>query len=282
MVSRVMQQRRLRMELRRLRVDAGRTQKAVADSLGWSTSKVIRIETGAVQVATSDVRALLQYYDVKEDAERILALTRTDEEAWWDEYRSYFKQQFIDFIAYEDSAFRIRQFIGSIVPGLLQTEEYIRAVFASYMLDDEAMERAVRVRLRRQQVLAPENGRQFWFLMDESVLHRWIGGPEVARRQLLKLKELAQRPNISIRVVPFSVGMHPGMFDSFTIYEFTGEDEDSVVNIEDANRPAQIREEPEITSKYIEDHLVLEEMASPENELDKVIDSVLEGIRLNT
>lgn len=278
--SRVMQQRRLRVELRRLRERAGRTQKAVADSLNWSTSKVIRIETGAVHVSTSDVMALLHYYGVRENTEDILALTRSKEEAWWDAYRPYYKQQFLDFLAYEDSAVRIRQFIGAVVPGLLQTEDYMRALFRSNAnYDHERIERAVRVRLRRQEILAPDSGRKAWFLIDESALHRWVGGPEVARTQLTRLKEAARQPNISIRVVPFSAGMHPGMFHEFTIFEFAAEDEDTVVNVEDAES-ALIRDEPEITSTFIESYYVMEDLATPEDELEKVLDRVLEGIRL--
>ena len=280
--SRVMQQRRLRVELRRIRERAGRTQKVVADSLGWSTSKVIRIETGAVHVSTSDVMALLHYYGVNENTEELLALSRAKEQSWWDTYRSYYKQPFLDFLAYEDSAVRLRQFIGSVVPGLLQTEDYMRALFTSNSANDaDQIERAMHVRARRQAILDPDRGCQASFLIDEAGLHRWVGGPAVARAQLDRLREAARQPNISIRVVPFSAGMHPGMFDEFTIFDFASEDEDTVVNVEEHNR-AQIREEPEITSQYLEHYFVVEELATPEDELDAVLDSVLEGIRLDT
>src|ERR687887_268850 len=97
----VVRQRRLRTELRRIREESGRTQKVVAEALGWSTSKVIRIETGAVIVSTSDVMALLHYYRINDPdlAEDLLAATRVRDEGWWDEYRGYYRQQFVNFLA---------------------------------------------------------------------------------------------------------------------------------------------------------------------------------------
>jgi transcriptional regulator with XRE-family HTH domain len=280
--SRATQQRRLRAELRRLRDDSGKTQKAVAKELGWSVSKVIRIETGAVQVSTSDVMALLMFYDVKDKvrADELLTITRDKEEAWWDQYKPVYKQQFLDLLDYENAAAYIRQFIGFVVPGLLQTEAYARALFGGYMDDRERIERAVRVRMRRQKVLAPDRGTQASFVIDEAALHRWIGGPEVIREQLDHLKNVAKQPNVSIRVVPFSVGMHPGMRGSFTIFEFA-EDEDPVVNIEDPHRDALIRDDLETTSEFIETFYALDEIAAIDGDLDKFLDSVIDGTRLN-
>src|SRR5882724_4529399 len=115
----VVAQRRLRAELRKAREDAGHTQKRVAEDLGWSLSKVIRLETGATSVSTSDAMALIHYYEIT-DRERIddlLSVTRAKERAWWDEYSDLYGQQFLNFLAYEDSASRIRQFQTLAVPG---------------------------------------------------------------------------------------------------------------------------------------------------------------------
>lgn len=281
--SQVMQQRRLRAELRRMRDATGHTQKAVADSLGWSVSKVIRIETGAVHVSTSDVMALLHFYGVgdQDTTERLLAITRAKEKAWWDVYRPYVSQQHLDFLGYEDSSIRIRQFIGYVVPGLLQTEDYVNALIRGYESDEARIERAVRIRMRRQQILEPSAGRQAWFIIDEAALHRWIGGPDVARAQLVHLKEMAKQPNVSIRVIPFSAGMHIGMRASFTLFEFPS-DEDLIVNIEDPYREALIRDDLATTSEFVEAFYSLQEVATPDEDLDKIIDSVLDGIRPGT
>src|SRR2546429_1374163 len=120
----VVRMRRLRAELRRIREESGLTQKAVAEALGWSTSKVVRIETGAVKISTSDLMALVHYYRITDPqfTEDMLAVTRIKEKGWWDEYRDYAPQQFLDFLGYEDSAASIRIYMATVVPGLLQTE----------------------------------------------------------------------------------------------------------------------------------------------------------------
>lgn len=281
--SRAVQQRRLRNELRRLREEAKRTQKQVAESLGWSISKVIRIETGAVHASTADVRALLHYYQLTDQArtDDLLSITQAKDETWWDEYRKDFKQTFLDFLDYEDSSIRLRQFMGTVVPGLLQTEEYSRAVFQLYQYDEKTLERAVRIRMRRQQLLAPERDLPIWYILDESVLHRWIGGPDVARRQLLRLKEAAKQPNITIRVVPFRAGMHAGLHGDFTIFELPADDEDYVLLLQAPHRDEIIRDDRAITSRFVEYFYALEDIATPADELDDFLDPLIDGIRLD-
>jgi transcriptional regulator with XRE-family HTH domain len=282
--SRAVEQRRLRTELRRLREHAGHTQKAVAERLNWSISKVIRIETGAVRASTSDVRALLHFYELSDpDRTRdLIAITQTNSEAWWDEYRSFYKQPFLDFLDYEDSAIGIRQYIGSVVPGLLQTEEYMRSIFAYYDYETEQFERAVYMRQRRQKLLDPELGRQTWFIIDEAALRRWIGGREVIVRQLAHLKEMAKRPNVNIQMVPFSVGMHAGIPGGFTIFEIPTTEDEYVLYLETPRHDDIIRDDLETTSEFLESFYRLEEAATPTEELDKVLDDLAESMRLDT
>lgn len=282
--TRVMQQRRLRAELRRIRSTCGHTQKSVAEAMNWSTSKVIRIETGVTNVSTSDVMALLNFYGVSDQTrtQELVAITRTKERMWWDGYRDYFSQQFLNFLDYENSATRIRQYMAFMVPGLLQIEEYIRAVISAYD-DPGSVEPGVRVRLRRQQLLAEKNGRQAWFLLDEAVLHRWIGGREVLVRQLFRLNELARQSNISVRIVPYTVGMHPGMSNpSFTIFEFHPQDEEPIVNIEDPHREELKQASRETHGEFIKTFRALETIAASEDESSKIIDSVIASVRLST
>jgi transcriptional regulator with XRE-family HTH domain len=282
--SLVMQQRRLRAELRGLRESAGYTQKAAADGLDWSTSKIIRIESGAVHISSSDLRAMLHFYgitDLTKTAE-LLSITRSKDERWWDAYRSVYRQEFRDFIAYEDSATRIRQYLSFVVPGLLQTEDYMRAVFQGTKSDKKWIERAVEVRTRRQQVLAPERKKTAAFIIDEAALQRWIGGPEVTRRQLEHLREMAKQPNIGIRIVPFTVGMHAGLRASFTILEFSPDDEEAVVNVESPYRDALIKDDFENAKVHLESFSSLEEVATPEEGFDKALDEVIDRMRLDT
>jgi|SRR4051812_22600437 transcriptional regulator with XRE-family HTH domain len=283
--TRVMQQRRLRAELRRIRSISGHTQKSVAEALNWSTSKVIRIETGATTVSTSDVMALLHFYGISDQGrtDELVAITRTKEKMWWDGYRDHFSQRFLNFLDYENSAARIRQYMDYMVPGLLQVEGYIRAVMAAYDTDAGNVERGVQVRLRRQQLLAEKNGRQAWFLIDEAVLHRWIGGPGVLVQQLRKLNQLADQPNISIRVVPYTAGMHRGISKpSFTIMEFPLDDEAPIVNVDSPHREELNQVDQESQGEFIKTFHALEDIAASEADSTKIIDAVIDNVRMST
>jgi transcriptional regulator with XRE-family HTH domain len=276
----VVQLRRLRGELRRARESAGITQKQVAKDLGWSLSKVIRIETGAADISTSVVMALLHYYQITDTelADELLAITRTKEETrWWDEYRETSSPRFIDFLTYEDSAARIRQFQWLTVPGLLQTEAYARALF-SVRLDAGPTERALRVRMTRQKLLERPDGAEMLFILDEAVVHRLVGGPEVMREQLAHLKELNARPRISIQIVPFSAGASVGMSGSFTIFDLTMATDDNldyVVNVEEPNGDVLIRERLETTSSYVETFYEIRETALTKEESNTLLDAVV-------
>jgi transcriptional regulator with XRE-family HTH domain len=277
----VVRQRRLRAELRRIREESGRTQKTVAEDLGWSTSKVIRLERGTVNVSTSDVMAMLYYYGIEhsEVADDLLAVTRTRVEGWWQEYREVTHQQFRNFLGYEDSATRIRQYMRVVVPGLLQTEEYARVMFGEYFeQDQQQVDLWTLIRMRRQELLDLSRCPDLLFVLDEAVIHRWVGGPEVMREQLTRLKELARHPRISIRIVPFSKGMYRGMQGSnFTIFEFPSQD--SVVTLEDPHRDV-ILDDPETSNHYVERFLAVARIACLEWEVDKIVDTVIDRMRL--
>jgi nucleoside phosphorylase/transcriptional regulator with XRE-family HTH domain len=274
-------QRRLRTELRRIREAAGHTQKTVAEALGWSTSKLIRIETGAVQISTSDLMAMLHFYRITdpESEAAMLAVTRVKESGWWDEYRGFVPQQFLTFLGYEDSAVYIRNYMTLVVPGLLQTAEYSRALIADFLKDhdQDLLDRGTQLRLRRQELFGRPNCPGLHFVLDEAVLHRWMGGPDVMLRQLTRLKELAHHPAVHLQVVPFTAGMYAGMQGtSFTIFGFSLQD--GVVVLEDPGRD-QILDDPEMLSSYLRTFDQLKDTACPEDELDTIIDPVIDRLR---
>jgi transcriptional regulator with XRE-family HTH domain len=277
----VVQQRRLRSELRRARDQAHLTQKEVADALEWSTSKVIRIETGAVGITITDLRALLSHYKIndKDQVERLLAMSRASRKsAWWDKYKEHLSAEFLKFLAMESSASIIRQFQFLFIPGLLQSRGYAHATFASYETDQEAVDRRVEIRLERQKLLDNPNGPQFFFVLDEATVRRRIGGPAVMREQLLHLKDLNKLPNVHIQIFPFSAGIHPAMQSSFAILEFPPDDHDYidyVVQLEQVVRDILIENDPEHASEYVENFMVLESIAYPEDQLDSVIDRLI-------
>jgi len=275
----VVQQRRLRSELRQIREDAGLFQKDVADALEWSVSKLIRIETGAVGISKTDLIALLHHYGVTDQkrVDELVEVSRSSRQtAWWDKYRDRYPQQFLTFLGYEASAKVLRQFQVLTLPGLLQTRDYARAIMQTGKNTAEQISVGVDVRLERQRLLdQPENPPKLFFIVDEAVLRRQVGGPKVMREQLLRLKELNRKPNISIQIARFDIGAYIGMRGAFTVFEFPYEDEDYAVLLEYAHRDVLVPNDPEQAADFVETFYELEDVASPATETDKIIDEIL-------
>lgn len=260
--------RRLRGELRRARAKAGLTQRDVAEAMEWSLSKLIRIESGSVGISTSDLRVLLQHYGIVDAAEvdRFLNLARASKEqrGWWTDYREVTSQQYLTFLGYENSASVVQTFQPLLIPGLLQSEEYARAVLRAYggSATDKRVEEWVKLRLRRQEeLLERSDPPEMAFVIDEAALHRWVGGREVMRRQLQRLKEESARDNVTIEVVPFSAGAHRGMQGPFVILEFADERDEDVLFLENARGDIVLREELEEIEPYRDTFAELRDLA---------------------
>jgi transcriptional regulator with XRE-family HTH domain len=220
--------RRLRGRLKSAREMRNLTQREVAEALDWSASKLIRIENGSVGISITDLKALLLHYGItnEADVDRLVEMARASKRsAWWHEYRHQISQQLLTFIGLESSAIRIRQYQNLLIPGLLQIPDYIKFLMTLNGTEEGARAN-FEVRRRRQDLIDMDNPPEFFFILDESVLYRQVGDAAVMREQLLKLKELADRPNISLRVLPFSAGPHPGMKGSFEIIELSDEPDD--------------------------------------------------------
>ncbi|WP_158581657.1 helix-turn-helix domain-containing protein [Actinomadura spongiicola] len=235
-ISPTVRQRRLRVELRKARDEASLTQEQVAERLDWSLSKVIRIESGAVNISTTDLRAMLAFYGVAEERinELVQLAKAARERTWWSGYKKILSQQYYDLIGYESAAGIIRQYENLIIPGLLQTQEYAQEYLKNdlppeHSTDAEAL---VDVRMRRQEILEIDEGPKVFFVLDEAVVHRQIGGPGVMRDQLRHLIEMTNRSHITIEVVPFTAGANPGLRGSFTILEFPSAEDDDVLHLE--------------------------------------------------
>ncbi|XVV00106.1 helix-turn-helix domain-containing protein [Actinosynnema sp. CA-248983] len=273
----VVQQRRLRTELRKARDRAGRTQREVAEALDWSTSKVIRIETGAVNISTTDLRALLQFYG--ESPEYIEDLVQTAragrQRVWWDKHKPNLDADMVTLLEFESSTSLIRQFQTLVIPGLLQTEDYAREILRMYNTEDQ-LEYKVKLRMDRQRILHGEDAVRAFFIMDEASLRRWVGGPAVMRKQLEQIKDLAKQPNITIQVLTFDKGIHRGMRGNFEVFEFASEEQDHAVYLEWPGGVTVIQNNPKQVSEYVEWFVTLELLAPPPDDLDIVIDRVLE------
>ncbi|MEV2244277.1 helix-turn-helix transcriptional regulator [Streptomyces sp. NPDC049970] len=220
--------RQLGDELRRFREQAGLSTAEAAEVLDCTKGKISRIENGHVPVRTPDLLALMHAYAVVElDArERLGSLARTANrrrrEGWWHQYGSVLADTYRDYIEMETICDSIRTFQVQLVPGLLQTPEYGRAVTVASRAwqTAEEIDQFVQVRLARQQRLSGEDPLELWAVLAEGVLHQQVGGKTVMHGQLEHLADLAERPNITIQVLPFSRGAHPGMFGPYLLLSF--------------------------------------------------------------
>ena len=230
-LSPAVQRRRLRAELRSARQAAGLTQEQVATAMDWSQSKVIRIEGGAVGISTNDLKALLAYYQITDDhkVESLIALARgARERSWWSGYLDVAPQAYLRYIEYETAAFAVQAFQPLIIPGMLQTYDYARTVILQFAahLPEEHVDKLLELRMRRQEILESPDQPQFFYVLDEAAVRRMVGGRAILRDQLLRLVALADRPNLSIELIPFGAGAHPGTEGNFTILEFDDDSDD--------------------------------------------------------
>lgn len=217
--------RQLAAQLRRLREVATLTGDEVATRVGWSPSKVSRIETCQSEITLTDLRKLLDLYEVAgSQRDRLLELGRNAQQrGWWDAYSDTLRPEVATLIALEADAESVRWYAPAVTPGLLQTEEYARHVISSSMLmaPPTRIERLVQVRLTSQDVLSRKTPLDVAVVLDEAVLRRPVGGPEVLAGQLRHLLELAEQPNISIQVLPFTAGAHPALTGGYAILRFS-------------------------------------------------------------
>ncbi|MGH3964526.1 MAG: helix-turn-helix domain-containing protein [Pseudonocardiaceae bacterium] len=215
----------LGQQLRALRESTGMTLRQAGDYLQRDPSMVSRFETAEYPIRRGDVLALLDLYGVSEERTREGLLQLSDDvwrKGWWDAYSNDIDRRFIDLLWLDSRAERLRTYEAMLVPGLLQTREYAEILIRNAATADtleEKIERMIGLRMTRQQILGGDAPVSFTTVVDESVLRRVIGNPEVMRGQLTKLLEVAERPNVEVRVLPLRRGAHAGLDGSFWLYE---------------------------------------------------------------
>jgi len=250
--------------------------------MDWSPSKIIRIEAGSVGISTNDLKALLNLYGIA-DASRtdeLVELAKTAKEhGWWSKYREVLSkgngQELLALIGYESAATIIRNFESLLVPGLLQTEEYARTVLPQFAgrtqteradtdhaeddddeqdtQDHKRAEKLLEIRMERQAyLLRSVEPPLMFFVLDEAVVRREVGGRPVMRRQINRLLELAHRPYVTIEVVPFTTGAYPGLRGPFVVLEFRAAADDDVLYLENTGGDLIRREEPQQVLPYRE------------------------------
>ncbi|MEV7118739.1 helix-turn-helix domain-containing protein [Kitasatospora griseola] len=224
-------------QLRRLREGCAISREDAGYAIRASESKISRMELGRVSFKERDVADLLSLYGLSGGAERetLLALVReANKSGWWHSYNDVLPNWFQTYMGLEEAAALIRTYEVQFVPGLLQCDEYARAIFAQNRpaLADDEIERRVALRARRQKLLTEGRGPKLWAVIDEAALRRPVGGPEVMRAQLEHLVDLAQLPSVVLQVMPFRFGAHAGESGAFSVLRFPEQDLPDVVYLE--------------------------------------------------
>lgn len=219
MANPTLRQRQLAKRLRELRHDSGLSIAEVAHRLLCSPAKISRIETAQRRVSLRDVRDLGRLYGVPDPTELMALAKDARQQSWWQEPEEV---DFRPLTGLENEAVAITEYETTTIPGLLQTEDYARAVISGVVPDisPEALGERVDKRMRRQDVLRKATPPRYWVLLDESALHRHIGGPAVMAGQLGHLHELARLPHVQVQVIPYTVGAHVGLDSAFMLLEF--------------------------------------------------------------
>jgi transcriptional regulator with XRE-family HTH domain len=244
----------LAAELKARREALGLHQKEVANDCGWSGARLSYLEKGQQVPTEDDLDQLLPIYKVDPEAVPKLyeAVKFAREKGWWERYDERDIPEYIrDFIGLEQGASLIRTVEPLIVPGLLQTRDYIVARLRDDITDrtERLIAQIADIRLRRQRVLTHDSPAEFDAVIDESVLRRTVGGPRVMAAQLEHLVAMAERPNVRLRVFPFDRGVHEGMAGPYRLLSFD-DDQPSVLYIEH-RKGGDIHEELDKVDEHI-------------------------------
>ncbi|MEU6198141.1 helix-turn-helix transcriptional regulator [Streptomyces sp. NPDC047061] len=234
-VNPTVRRRRLGQELRRLRELKGMTAEEVAERLLVSQSKISRLENGRRSISQRDVRDLCGVYEVEDQrvVESLMEMARDSrQQGWWHAFGDI---PYSVYIGLETDAESLRVYEPQLVTGLLQTRAYAEALVQGALPETSAadIEKRVQVRMRRQERIAAEhNPLRLWVVLDEAALRRLVGNRLVMREQLEYLLEMSQQPHITVQVLPFECGAHPGLNGQYAILEFADAADSSVVYLE--------------------------------------------------
>ncbi|MGW8063051.1 helix-turn-helix domain-containing protein [Streptomyces ziwulingensis] len=272
----VVRRRKLGAELRALRTSAGITSGEAARLVGWHQSKVSRIETGTSGARPADVGLLLDAYGVDDPQlrELLVMLAGSDDAGgrnhWWHAYRGVLPPTYRDFISLESQASAMRTLETTVVPGLLQTPEYARAVTraAADGLSEERLDTLVEVRLARQDVLRAQSPLELSAVLDEAVLRREVGGPGVMARQLVRLVEAARLPHVRLQVLPFTAGAHIGVTGPFVIFSFSSTSDLDVVVLDHLTSSLHLERKEDLEAYTEAFNALLTHALPPQDSLD--------------
>ncbi|MEU7983265.1 helix-turn-helix transcriptional regulator [Streptosporangium canum] len=224
--------RRLAAELRRLREEAGLSQTEVTEKTDVNLATLHRIETAKAKPQLRTLNALLDAYGVTGDrrADLVALQKEAKQRGWLHGFEVDLPSPYSAYIGLEAEAREVINYESLFIPGLLQTEDYARAVMRGVRptITDDEIETRIAARIQRQALLEGESPLRLWTILDQAALSRTVGNDAIMRDQLVHLVRHAQRPHITVQVVPFSAGAHPGMPGSFLVLKFDGDGPDAI------------------------------------------------------
>ena len=272
-------------QLRRLREAKGISREDAGYLIRASESKISRMELGRVGFKERDIADLLSLYGITHQDERaaLLALARqANTPGWWQRYGDILPSWFQTYLGLEEAATLIRTYEVQFVPGLLQTEDYARAVITHGNPGAlaEEIDRRVSLRMKRQQVLTRSDAPQFWAVVDEAALRRPMGSPVVMAAQLERLIKVCELPNVTLQVLPFHVGAHAAEAGAFTILRFPEPDLPDVVYIEQLTGALYLDKRDDVDAYMgAVDRLSVE--SAPPRTTVEILDSILQETTRN-
>ncbi len=216
--------RRLAAELRRLRSAAQLSRENVEEQTGINEGTLYRLETARARPQRRTLMALLDLYgaDASLRSDLLAIAQGADNQGWLRPYHSALPEEYTAYISFEAEARSVRNYESLFIPGLLQTEAYARAVITGVLpgATKDQVDQRVQARTERQQLLARHDPLELWAVIDEAAIRRLVGGPETMHAQVTHLADAARKPNVTVQVIPFEAGAHPGMPGSFVHMDF--------------------------------------------------------------
>ena len=283
--SPTVRRRRLAAELRRIREQRGLTIDQVSERMAWHPTKLSRIETGRRSAPPGDVRALLELYEIAGDeADTLRRLARqARQRGWWEAYKDVLPPVYSTYIGLEAEAVSVRNYECLFIPGLLQTENYARAAIRGVLpqATEEDVDSRVAVRMGRTRLLY-SGSLHLWAIMDEAAIRRCVGGPTVMMEQAQHIKELAALPTVTVQVIPYSAGAHPGMPGSFSILEFPDKTDPEVVYIDSAAGDLFMEREEEVARYTVTFEHLRAAALSPADSIQLIMSAVLDSQEVGT
>jgi transcriptional regulator with XRE-family HTH domain len=268
-------------ELRRLRTAKGLSREQAGEAIRASEWKIHRLENGQVSFKERDLVDLLELYGVTDAVEvaSLITLAReANQPGWWQRYGDVLASWFRAYVDLESAASMIRAYEGQLVPGLLQTEDYVRSVIRG-ALDErpEEVERRVALRMARQRLLEDPDAPRLWVVLDEAALRRPVGGPKVMRAQLERLIKATELPKVTLQVIRMRAGAHPAMVGAFSILRFPEEDLPDIVYVEHLTNALYLDKRDDV-EQYLHVMEAISVRAEPPGRTAEILDELMREV----